>query len=891
MLQKLLNKYKFKNNGILPMYGPGGFVAKPTASDSLAVMNSALAVQKYYDNLTKKGWYKKPVVSKRASHFDKKLLDEIEKESLKTYKRHLENPAFYKNIYTKNVYPTVTEEDIKKKALQSLSEIKNKKSNTYLYKDLIPIQIDEWAPSTLIDMRIKPQNTVSYSRKTSLEVPGSVVTSIMTYDPIAVKPAAMKTAADWAYMKKTYGTKPPAQQTGTTTKPPAQQKDTANRQVTTTATTKPPARQTINTTQGQVTGTVRPNQIKGSELMMMINPVRSKENLERMEMIPYTLANTKVVPRGELLPIPQMRLPQQGNRPFYGPGNTIVGYTDDNMQFYPAQQYTGAPNNQLNLQDKELLNNPEMLQKYVQSRDNYKFAEGGGIPERYKNMGFTNVGAKKDSTRPGKKWMVLAKKGEDYKVVHGGYQGMQDFKQHHSEQRRENFWNRMGGKDSAKANDPFSPLYWHKRFGTWKYGGQLPKFVGGGGSDHYVNLGPLQNKIAWDTTNPMTTDILNTFQKQGQEIANKSGEVPLAVPVKIGPPEDQEPSSNARPYMEMDPNQNTQEEVTPESIQNVKKPNMKTKTVREPFNQKYMIASNALFTGLDMLGKRNKNSYSNAIKDFNKNQLDYENNNVDLYSTKQDYYGMFSEGGTSTDPKRKLKNFYETMSQDPTYYSDELEVLKDDYNKILQEEEAERNQSLEDYINGRVNSIQPERVIVQDDMTYVPYRAPERRPLFYDQTNGEMPYQPTYAPEMNIGFGASNRYNISKQLEGMKYQMGAKGQNFKIDCSGLVCKIVGAPTMTSEDVTTKGKNFRPYQGEQDLREGTVVGFDFGPKKHDVGRKIGIDHTGVILMNPQTKKLEYRESVSGVGVRTLTIPQFLKKYPNRAKQMFVSDYGR
>ena len=82
MLQKLLNKYKFKNNGILPMFQPGGFVAKPTASDSLAVMNSALAVQKYYDNLTKKGWYKKPVVSKRASHFDKKLLDEIEKQSL-----------------------------------------------------------------------------------------------------------------------------------------------------------------------------------------------------------------------------------------------------------------------------------------------------------------------------------------------------------------------------------------------------------------------------------------------------------------------------------------------------------------------------------------------------------------------------------------------------------------------------------------------------------------------------------------------------------------------------------------------------------------------------------------------------------------------------------------
>ena len=96
----------------------------------------------------------------------------------------------------------------------------------------------------------------------------------------------------------------------------------------------------------------------------------------------------------------------------------------------------------------------------------------GGIPQRYKNRGFTKVGVKRKSDRPGKKWMVLAKKGDKYKIVHGGYTGMKDFSQHHSEKRRKNFWNRMGGRDSAKATDPFSPLYWHKRFGTWAEGGQ-----------------------------------------------------------------------------------------------------------------------------------------------------------------------------------------------------------------------------------------------------------------------------------------------------------------------------------------------------------------------------------------------------------------------------------
>jgi len=97
----------------------------------------------------------------------------------------------------------------------------------------------------------------------------------------------------------------------------------------------------------------------------------------------------------------------------------------------------------------------------------YYMKNGGTIPERFKNMGFTKTGVKKQSNRPGKKWMVLAKKGDQYKVVHGGYKGMQDYTQHHNEQRRKNFWNRMGGKNSSKATDPFSPLYWHKRFGTW----------------------------------------------------------------------------------------------------------------------------------------------------------------------------------------------------------------------------------------------------------------------------------------------------------------------------------------------------------------------------------------------------------------------------------------
>lgn len=122
--------------------------------------------------------------------------------------------------------------------------------------------------------------------------------------------------------------------------------------------------------------------------------------------------------------------------------------------------------------------------------DMEEYAKGGGIPQRYKNKGFTKVGAKKKSTRPGKKWMVLAKKGDKYKVVHGGDSNMKDFKQHGSNKRKKRFWDRMGGRDSAKAKDPFSPLYWHKRFGTWEAGGEIFNedsmdfYAQGGGTDN-----------------------------------------------------------------------------------------------------------------------------------------------------------------------------------------------------------------------------------------------------------------------------------------------------------------------------------------------------------------------------------------------------------------------
>lgn len=65
------------------------------------------------------------------------------------------------------------------------------------------------------------------------------------------------------------------------------------------------------------------------------------------------------------------------------------------------------------------------------------------------------------------KKMVLAKKGDEVKLVRFGLRGMQDFTQHKNEQRRENYLARSGGirnkSGELTKNDPFSANYWARK--------------------------------------------------------------------------------------------------------------------------------------------------------------------------------------------------------------------------------------------------------------------------------------------------------------------------------------------------------------------------------------------------------------------------------------------
>ena len=74
------------------------------------------------------------------------------------------------------------------------------------------------------------------------------------------------------------------------------------------------------------------------------------------------------------------------------------------------------------------------------------------------------VNAPKDSP---KKKMVLAKKGEEVKLVQYGQKGYEDFTQHKDPKRRENYLKRSAGikgKDGKPTKDDiFSPNYWARK--------------------------------------------------------------------------------------------------------------------------------------------------------------------------------------------------------------------------------------------------------------------------------------------------------------------------------------------------------------------------------------------------------------------------------------------
>ncbi len=85
----------------------------------------------------------------------------------------------------------------------------------------------------------------------------------------------------------------------------------------------------------------------------------------------------------------------------------------------------------------------------------------------YHGKTFEKYNSPIDSDRPGKKKMVLAKKGDKVKLLHFGAKGMSDFRIHKDEKRRANYLARSGGIKNKNGeltrNDKLSPNYWSRK--------------------------------------------------------------------------------------------------------------------------------------------------------------------------------------------------------------------------------------------------------------------------------------------------------------------------------------------------------------------------------------------------------------------------------------------
>ena len=92
--------------------------------------------------------------------------------------------------------------------------------------------------------------------------------------------------------------------------------------------------------------------------------------------------------------------------------------------------------------------------------------EGGKIV--YRGHEFEGFNKPKDAPKGDKhKKVVLAKKGDEVKLVKFGLRGMQDFTQHKDPERRKNYLARSAGiKDKSgklTKDDPFSANHWARK--------------------------------------------------------------------------------------------------------------------------------------------------------------------------------------------------------------------------------------------------------------------------------------------------------------------------------------------------------------------------------------------------------------------------------------------
>jgi len=160
-------------------------VGRASEADSVAVMKSAIAVSNYYN---KTGNYKRGYTIPGGNSFGWSLDRDFS--------------SFSKDPIT--IYPTKSGKVATGKIPISMYR-KVIDANRFYQREGAYGILDTRAPMTLFDRRIAPQKYSSWENINKNDSMFRDGVATYEYDPIAVKPVRMRTAADWAYLKKEYG--------------------------------------------------------------------------------------------------------------------------------------------------------------------------------------------------------------------------------------------------------------------------------------------------------------------------------------------------------------------------------------------------------------------------------------------------------------------------------------------------------------------------------------------------------------------------------------------------------------------------------------------------------------------------------------------------------------
>lgn len=179
---------------------------------------------------------------------------------------------------------------------------------------------------------------------------------------------------------------------------------------------------------------------------------------------------------------------------------------------------------------------------------------------------------------------------------------------------------------------------------------------------------------------------------------------------------------------------------------------------------------NGLVSGFNKMSEFSKNSYENANKTFYDGQSAYEGLNKNLYTTSQDLYGKtyFQKGGIKEEYEN-IRSLYDTFNSVgetdlASIYSDQLQRLEPEYQKLTLDQYAEQQRTIED-LNSKVRFLENQSY---QDTPLIPYS--QKYPDYEEST--QEGYSPSYAPPLNIGF---NKVNLSKNQQFIKEYLGSKG--------------------------------------------------------------------------------------------------------------------